>query len=326
MITNIINKSTVQFALSFLLVLGAMFLIFTPDYLYFKWISNFAVQAMLGYLALGLLCFAKDQSQLMFVNFACCAALCVFLNRTVENAFTKIIPSVDSKSISIAHFNASHSHLYPSETIKLIKNCKADLISIQELGVSYAEELTDCMEDDYPYLVALPDTSFYGLAFFSKYPLISVDTFHFNGKPNMIGKVQTPEGPLAFLSSHTFPAKDHDSFEKLVAHLDLISSKIQKINVPLVTLGEYNAVSWSPEIRQFKKTAELNDSRKGASPTFPMGQMNLLEVPIDHIFFSDHLECLEFKTLDHESIPHFGIVGTYQFKPSVQVINAAEKT
>lgn len=325
MITRILNKSTIQFTLSFLLVLGALFFIFTPNQLYFKWISNFAVQAMLAYLVFGLLCFAKDQTQLMFVNFACCAALCVFLNKTVENAFTQIAPKVGSNALSIAHFNASRSNLYQGETIKLIKNCKADLISVQELSGSYAEELTDCMQDDYPYLVAVPDTSFHGLAFFSKYPITSIDTFHFNGKPNMIGKVKTPDGNLSFLSCHTFPAKDDESFEKLVSHLDLISSKIQKIKTPLVTFGEYNAVSWSPEIREFKITAGLNDSRKGASPT-STGQMNLFEIPVDHIFFSDHLDCLEFKTLDHEAIPHFGIIGTYQFKPTEKVFDASEKT
>lgn len=327
MLEKIIKGSTIRFALSFLLVFGALFFIFTPNYLFFKWASNFTVHVMLGYLALGLLSMMVNEPKLMFINFACCALLCIFLNKDVENPFTHIRPkSKGGESISAAHFNISRTAGNPSEIIDLIKNCNADLISVQELNNDWAEEMTDCMEENYPFMVAVPDTSFHGLAVFSKFPIHSVDTFQFNGKPNMIGRIKTKEGYLHFLSTHTIPAEDEESYNKLVSHLDLVSSMIQDIDEPLITLGEYNAVSWSEEIQNFKLVSGLNDSRKGASPGYPNGSINILEVPVDHIFFSKHLDCLEFKTLDTEASRHLGIMGIYQYKPTPQTLHVNRKT
>ena len=172
----------------------------------------------------------------------------------------------------------------------------------------------------------LPDTGFQGLAILSRYPLEYIDTFHFEGKPSLHGLISTPNNEhLNLLSTHTAPAIDDDSYQDLVAHLAVLSNRIKKFDAPYITLGEYNAVSWSNEITNFKKNAGLRDSRRGMSPTYPSGQMDFMEVPIDHIFYSNHLQCVEFKTLDGKETNHLGIMGTYEFKPIPKALNVSIK-
>jgi len=324
MIPKTINSPIFQFGISLLLILGAAMCIYTPNDLYCKWAANYANQVMFGYLLLGVVFMFIRQPRLMFTSFGCCAALCLYLNNTVDSPFTESnIKTNQSNVISVAHFSTSKSVKSISETIELIKNHNADLVSIQEIDYLWATELSECMIDYYPSMVMLPDTGFLGLALLSKYPLESIDTFHFNNKPNLIGTVSTPSSKLNLISSYTLPAKDESSYHQLVLHLNVLSEKIKNFEAPYITLGEYNAVSWSNEIKEFRNSSGLKDSRKGISPTFPNGQMDFLEIPVDHIFYSNHLRCLDFETLDGKETSHLGIKGIYEFKPTPKTLNVS---
>ncbi len=325
MIPKAINSPIFQFGISFVLILGAALCIYTPSYLYFKWAANYANQIMFSYLFLGFALMFLKQSRLMFTSFACCAALCFHLNNSVDSPFTDSnIKTNQNNVISVAHFSTSKSVESISETIELIKSHNADLVSIQEIDHLWAAELSACMIEFYPSMIMIPDTGFCGLALLSKYPLESIDTFHFNNKPNLIGKVSTPYSKINLISSHTLPAKDKTSYNQLVSHLNVLSDKIKEFDAPYITLGEYNAVSWSYEIKEFRNSSGLKDSRKGISPTFPSGQMDFMEIPVDHIFYSNHLRCLDFETLDGKETSHLGIMGIYEFKPTPKTLNVSK--
>lgn len=328
MINKVINHSLFQFAISATLVAGALLCIFTPNILFCKWAANFANQIILGYLLLGLGFMLIKQPRIMFVSFACCASLCLFLQNTMNSPFKKIDKVTNAVgNISVAHFTTSKSTETIAEMIDLIKTHNADLVSIQEIDDLWAQELKDCMSDFYPSMVMLPDTGFQGLAILSRYPLEYIDTFHFEGNPSLHGIISTPNNKrLNLLSIHTAPAVDDESYQDLVSHLKVLSNRIQQFDAPYITLGEYNAVSWSNEITAFKKSAGLKDSRKGMSPTYPSGQVDLLEIPVDHIFYSNHLQCVEFKTLDGKETNHLGIMGTYEFKPTPKALNVSNKS
>ena len=328
MIHKVINHSLFQFAISAVLIAGALLCIFTPNILFFKWAANYANQIILGYLALGFGFMFIKQPKLMFTSFTCCAALCLFLQNTMNSPFKKTAKKINpATTISIAHFSTSKSTETISEMMDLIKTHNADLVSIQEIDDLWAQELKDCMGDYYPSMVMLPDTGFQGLALLSRYPLEYIDTFHFDGKPSLHGMISTPENNrLNLLSTHTSPAVDDESYLDLIAHLEVLSGRMKNFDAPYITVGEYNAVSWSNEITNFREISGLKDSRKGMSPTYPSGQMDFMEVPVDHIFYSNHLQCLEFKTLDGKETSHLGIMGTYEFKPTPKALNVVSKS
>lgn len=325
MIFNPDKSAVIKTIFSALLILCAVTLIITPNHIYFKWAANYIIPVMFGYLGLGLLLFMTPFKKLMFVSFGCCAAICLFLYDSVEDPFMEWRGVSNDEAISIAHFNASKARDHRAEAIDLIINSNADVVSIQEICEDWAEELRDCMQDDYPYLVALPDTGFYGMAILSKYPLTAFDTFHLNGKPSLITKVEVYEKSLNLLSTHTTPALDNESYDQLVSQLDLLSAKIEEYKEPFITVGEYNAVSWSNEIKAFRKNANLKISDKGISPTFPAGSMNIMDAQVDHIFYSSHFKCRDFKRLDGQSAARLGIMGSYEFQPLYKTLNGRRK-
>ena len=64
---------------------------------------------------------------------------------------------------------------------------------------------------------------------------------------------------------------------------------------------------WTNEIREFRSNTKLTNSRRGLSD-------GNLRVPYDHIFFSEALECTEFKEMKDENQNYIGILGTYQIR------------
>ena len=68
---------------------------------------------------------------------------------------------------------------------------------------------------------------------------------------------------------------------------------------------------------EFKFNARLKDSRRDGIPRSPEGAVSFFGVPVDHIFFSEQLECTEFRVIKNENASHLGIVGTYQLKTTL---------
>ena len=110
MIPKAINSPIFKCGISMLLIIGAVVCIYTPNHLYFKWAANYANQIMFGYLLFGFLMMFFSKRQMMFTSFGCCAALCLYLNNTVDSPFSDCNVKTNQKNvISVAHFSTSMS-------------------------------------------------------------------------------------------------------------------------------------------------------------------------------------------------------------------------
>ena len=83
---------------------------------------------------------------------------------------------------------------------------------------------------------------------------------------------------------------------------------LRPITSPLAVVGNFNAVSWSGELNYFKKTLNLQDSRRAFYPSLP----NPFEVPKDHIFFSKIFNCVDFHELRDLNGIHLGLFASFQ--------------
>jgi endonuclease/exonuclease/phosphatase (EEP) superfamily protein YafD len=308
-------------ALISLIVLGTFICVFTPNYFLFKMGARFAVQIMLGYLLLGFVFLIVRQPKLMFTSFACCAGLCLFLKYASDGQLNLPLKN-DEQTLNVAHFNVSASTIDYQQTIDEILAVNADVISLQEITPDWDAELKKSLQDKYPYSKTIVRLDPFGLAIYSRYPLISADTFMFENTPNIIGTVQLKDKKqeVCFIVSHALPVFYTKDYERQKNHLMAIAKYSSNTDCPVITIGDYNAVPWSYEIQDFKAAANLNDSRIGFMPA-SNGAFSLFQIPSDHIFYSDHLECVGFQEINSPSSGHLGIKGSYQInnnpKPSL---------
>jgi len=290
--------------------------------------ADYAVQLMLGYLALGLLFLVLKRPRLTFVSFLGCAVLALFLRNSVTSSNAAPPPAAgdplwatlgksSTAHFSIAHFNLSNATANVSGALQAMRYSDADLLSVQELTPLWTQLLLDSLKDIYPYHTYIEDIGMFGLAIFSRHELCELDTFYFRGVPNLSGCVWTEGGrEIHFFTTHTFPALDKISARHQQQHLRVVEDYLAARNLsrPLLVFGDFNAVPWSNEMLSLRKAANLLDSRTGFMNTYNDGQVSFFDIPYDHIFFSPEFRCMEFKTLNAPDAWHLGIQGYYRFK------------
>jgi endonuclease/exonuclease/phosphatase (EEP) superfamily protein YafD len=192
-------------------------------------------------------------------------------------------------------------------------------LSIHEVTPDWDQWLRDSLSGVYPYHHTYVDIGLFGIAIYARYPLKQIDTFYYQEIPNLKGCIQVGEEELCFVSVHTEPALNSYSLKRLQQHLSRVASESRSMGGHTVVMGEFNAVSWSGEIQTFMDSTGLLESRVG----FMQQPVSLLDIPLDHIFFSRNLQCIDFRSVKSPSSRHLGILGVYQFR---QFLYHAKKT
>ncbi len=302
MVAKMLNTKSIQFSLSILILLGVGLVVFTPNFLLFKWGANYAVHIMFGYLGLGLLFLMFKQPRLMFTSFACCAGLCLYL-KDASNKSIVYPQRTGDPVVNIAHFNISATNDDVNGTINTILETEADLISIQEMTPDWGMALKTAFAEAYPYSTTVyRPKDFMGLAVYSKYPFASIDTFYHQDIPNLLINTQQGDDKIAFVSSYIYPELQSSDYERTAGHFETIAENIKYIDTPVITFGDMNQVQWSAYVKQLRQNNNLQDSRR-----FPF-----FDNPTDHIFYSQHFRCVDFKTISNDYSSHLGIRGSYE--------------
>ncbi len=315
---QIVRKSiSFQNLLSVLIIGLAALCILPMDNLLIKNVSIFSVQIMFVFLIMGLLFLILRQKNLMMVSFLSCASLCLVLRNSFdERTASAFFPKLnDNRTVEIAHFNVSAFNDEYSELLKVITESDADIVSIQEVTPDWNYFLKNGLAKKYPHSNTVVRIDFHGLAVYSKHPFTRIDTFHYQDIPNLVGSFQIDStyGEIFFICSHTEPPVNRPAYKKIDEHLDKIAAVANGLKGPVLTIGDYNVVPWSPELQSFRLKAKLSNSRRSFTASNSNSAMPFLSVPIDHIFYSNDLQCVSFDMVTNAQAT-VGIKGTYQFK------------
>lgn len=215
--------------------------------------------------------------------------------------------------LKVAHFNVLKTNDDHKAILKAAIASDATLISFQEVSPGWAKSLDTGLAKTYPYSRIEPRADGYGIAVFSKYPLIDLQTVYLQQVPNLAGKIRLPEADVGFTISHLITPITETSYRLRNKHIRQIGKHVLKNEGPQLVIGDYNTVPWDSAISNFKSRTRLMDSRKGFSATFP-NWLSLPMIPIDYIFHSPEIACLGFQTIERTSSDHLGIIGSYRMK------------
>lgn len=319
MLERIKNIGLYQLVVGLLLVLGTVFSVYTPDVFLFRIGARFAVQFMFLCLMLGFLFLFLRSTNLMFVSFTACALMCIFLKASFHDTEqAAFYPKLNGEPyFKVAHFNVGSTGQAPPKMIQTILETDADIVAIQELTFDWNQFLQHSLKEKYPHSESIVRLDFRGLAIYSKYPLTQIDTFHFEDTPNIVGRVKIDDEreDVLFVYANTEPPVNTIAYDKIRRHLMYIADIIKKPNAPVLTLGAYNVVPWSYELKSFRTLTGLCNGRRDFSPTLITPNTKLLQVPTDHILHSRQLECIDFEPLSDSGGDYIGVMGEFQYKP-----------
>ena len=315
-ITKSETSKAFQLLVSVALLAITGLIIFNAQLGVLKWLTNYSVQIMLGMLALGFIFFVFARERLMFTSLICCSLLCLFLQRSANANL--VLPAYSSGAVfKIAHANLANVTGDLEEALNVIRDTKADLISIQEVNFPLQGQVNSHFVRSYPYQTGpMKKNDFWSINVWSQTPIINLDTFYVGDMPNLHGSIliENDAPPIHFISTYVLPPfSDQLGSNDFNAHLEQIGNRRRSMDAPYVVFGDFNVAGWYDEIQDFRERIELMDSRRGYMPAVN----SIFSYPVDHIFFSEQLECIGFEVLETPSSGQIGIVGTYQYSAAL---------
>jgi endonuclease/exonuclease/phosphatase (EEP) superfamily protein YafD len=308
-------------AASLLLIVGAVLCVYTPDIIVLKNWTAYVPQITMSYWLLGLLFLALRQPRLTMISFICCAFLCIHL-KSKTNPNMQMPTKTGEPTLKVAQFNlTAHSGDY-SSFLNVLRKTEADIISVQEVTPDWAHVLEDSLKM-YPHQCSYQSTSIYSLKVLSKHSFAICDTLFCDKVPSLIlgFKNKPKDKPVYIISTFIEPAVFLSAYKRMQKQLDTIALKIKSISAPTITVGDYNVASSTSEVQQFRQMANLNDSRRGYRPTRADGHFSLMDAPTDHIFYTNHFNCIDFQTISGVESERLGIMGVYQFVQDSLIVN-----
>jgi len=305
---NVLDHKLTQFIAAIFILLSVYIIIYPPEIDFFRKSAEFAVHLMFGLLVLSLLLLVFNQKKLMFISMLACGFLAFYL-KTASNS-NLILPQINNlPKLKVAHFNLSSFDAYDPNFKKQILATESDVISFQEYTPDWQSYIGTQLDEIYPYRYTMVRIDLFGMAIYSKKEIIDVQVFDYKKIPNLDVTIHTGYQDVHLISSYIAPPSINSKKLNAKEHLQLIAQRINAIESPTITLGDFNQVYWSTDLNFFRDQTKLNNSRRNINIT--------TKVPYDHIFYSQLLECIGFSELKNEEQNHLGIVGTFQAKSAI---------
>jgi endonuclease/exonuclease/phosphatase (EEP) superfamily protein YafD len=245
--------------------------------------------------------------------FAASGMLALYLRATSNTAL--VLPhKTDEPILKLGHFNLSAANDVEPTLAKMLE-INADVLSVQEISPEWARPLLDTLKQHYPHKCLLLSTDLYSFGLFSKYPIMRCDTVFCGQAPNLVIRLRSnsERRDILLVSSYIEPPLFEMARIQQKKHLDSLGQYVARMRLPTIAFGNYNLNNNSNEIQILRNIAHLNDSRRGFRPLRDDGHISLLEVPLDHIFYTNHLQCVGFQSISDGISNRIGIVGSYQF-------------
>lgn len=271
-----------------------------------------AVFIMMGFLGIGLVAYFFNLRKVILVSFACSGILCVFL-KSASTSNLKL-PEVNNETkVSVAHVNVSSAEdSYEAFTHELLQR-DLDIISIQEVKPDWSRFLSKELQKEYPYHIENVRIDPFGMAIYSKYPILEVDTIFYNNIPFLISKVEIDQDKIVTIMNAMILPSINNALDKTQdAQLKFAANYLASNEGTELVIGDFNMVYWSSRIRDFRNMTDLKNSRRDVS-------QSVLSIPYDHIFHSPDIECTFFKDMIDSSGHRLGIYANFQFQNSKNI-------
>ncbi len=291
--------------LSFLAMMLCLSLVIIagPEVIFVRQLSEYAVHIMLFLFFLGFIFLFLSRSKPMFISFAACAALCVFIKNESNTDF--LAPKENrSQKVRVAHINLSN---IDDENLlnELINKDNYDLISFQEFTPEWRGILGQNLGVKFPYNKEFLRLDPHGKAIYSKYPVEIIDTLNKTIGQDLVLSINKNQVNYTFISTYLVPSLDNNSLNLAKLQMKNISQYIQSKLEKIIVMGDFNMVYWNQEIKQFRNATRLNNGRKDVIP------VNLKQ-PYDQVFYTANLQCIGVKDILMNSKQRVGIHATFQ--------------
>lgn len=208
---------------------------------------------------------------------------------------------------NVYQYNQRHQKL-----VDLISEQDPDVVFLVETSQEWIDQL-EGLKTSYPHRILCPMENTYGLAFYSKFPVVSQQILYLidDEIPSLELDLRLRNGQIitvyAIHPTPPVPNENPTSTDR-DAEILIVGKKSKANPKPSLVIGDLNDVAWSYTTSLFLKTSELADPRRGRGffNTFH-ANIPLFRWPLDHVFLSSHFGLSSLRVLPGIGSDHFPI-------------------
>jgi endonuclease/exonuclease/phosphatase family metal-dependent hydrolase len=287
--------------------------IWQPEYFHLKKLAEYAVHVMFALVFFGLIFLIIDQRRLLFTSLVAALILSVYLKGSSNESLMFPRPS-SNPTITVALVNLSSVNNDVPGTFDDLIDAQYDILTFQEVDPFWHEFLIARMDNDYMFNASIIRIDDHGQIIFSKKPIVEIDTLYNDDLPALAVTIEPVTGEQTMIfSAHPPPALNTRTYKQVREYLMAASEYLSAVNIPKLCVGDFNLVSWSPEMRTFKALSNMTNSRRSFNPLSSIQADGSMSRPLQHIYFSDDMECTAFSEVSFSDRFKLGISGSYQF-------------
>ena len=221
-------------------------------------------------------------------------------------------PPADGEPLKILHANVHSSNFEHERVIALVLEESPDIVVLQEVTSAWMSA-THTLSSDYAFRYAEPREDHFGIAIYSRLPLITAR--HVNspplGYPTLLAQLAVAGRDLTLISSHPTIPVGGQGYAARNEQLQHVAELAREASGATVLIGDLNASIWSHSYRSFVAETGLSDARRGHGvlPTWPTF-MPFAMIPIDHALVSDDVAVLDLRTGSRVGSDHLPLLLT----------------
>lgn len=283
----------------------------------FELTSHFRVQyaLALGFGTLALLAWRRYGWAVVFAVFALvnAATLAPRLLTGVEAEVNTDHPAFRALLANVHSDNRDHDRIR-----RTLVEANPDFIVLLEATPWLIAQLTD-LANRYPYRIAEPREDNFGMALFSRLPLLNAAVIRIGpaGLPLIRADLASGGRRFTLLGAHPPPPIGANMAQDRNDQLTDLARLVRQARQPTLLLGDLNLSPWSPYFTQLLADAGLQDSAagRGIQASWP-ALWPPLRIPIDHALYSAGIQIRNRELGPAIGSDHYPVIVDFQVSGS----------
>lgn len=221
--------------------------------------------------------------------------------------------------------NVLQSNRHAEGLLRAVQASRPDVVLALEVDDAWVQALAP-LQHSHPHTVLEPQDNTYGMALYSRLPLISpqVSFLVQSDVPSIHVRVRLGTGTEVTLHClHPRPPAPGEaaSSAQRDAELVIVGREVKRQPGPVVVMGDMNDVAWSHTSALFRKISGLLDPRvgRGMFNTFN-AKHRFVRFPLDHFFHSNDFRLVEFRRLPFFGSDHFPVYIHLSHEPDAEAV------
>ncbi len=178
--------------------------------------------------------------------------------------------------------NVEHPNERSDLVLAELAGSEPDVVVLQEVSRRWLSELTPFRER-YPHKVELPRSDYFGIALYSKYPILEHRELNYGivQVPSIVARLDVKGALLTVVGTHPLPPVSAFHSEERNLQLQGLADVMADLEGPVLLLGDLNSTRWSYHFRQLTQRSGLRPPPGRYRPTWPVGKP-WFWIQIDH--------------------------------------------